>query len=821
MRKKYTVYLVHHSHTDIGYTDRQEKIMRYHADFIRQAIQYLDRIHSSEDEEKKYGGFVWQCENFWQVKNFYCYANEEEKKSFEKYVRSGEIGLSGNYLNMTELVNEEAFSDVLDEMQQYGEKIGHPITSGMQADVNGFSWGYADQLCKHGIQSFFSALHNHHGMHPLYKKQQPFYLETPSGKKLLMWNGEHYHLGNEMFFAPEAGTNYFLQDEFSCRLVHNQVLNKKGENGKVYELSVLKTRLERYIDNLEKEGVEYNIIPFMVSGNITDNSSPSIAIAERVKLLNEEFNGQIVFQMTTLEHFFEVVKQRCKNIPVYRGDFTDWWADGIGSTPAAVKVYLDAARKYDMCKKAAGLMAPDWSVKMKSAAENLMLFAEHTWGYSSSIAEPWDTKVGELELKNLAYAANADTEVSMALDTVMEKKGATSVCHLMSQRYVVFNPHDVELQEPIHLFIEFWEYIDGLRYDSSMPLTVMDLKTGRKIPNQVREIARGTEVEIIVNLAPGESRILEIHLANREYSTITRLAVGGIDGQKDILLDPEKRADADVIDTTYFHIETDGEKGIREIVWRKDRSSLLRKHYMVTAFNGIYEKTEMDCGPCNTRRNMGRNRKSRATERSYGKVLNRRISGDGPVSITLRIDYKLEGTEIYSVFYRIYKEIPKIRITVIVHKTSKWEPENLFISLPFSAGDENILYFDKTGCIIRPGLDQLPGTCQDFYLLQNAVSWMGTDKSVSVILRDAPLVYLGKLEAKKIQLCNGKDIEHNREELFSWPMNNFWETNFKADLGGFYEFRYDLVVREQERPEKLFSALKAQNEGILVEYAKM
>lgn len=156
-----------------------------------------------------------------------------------------------------------------------------------------------------------------------------------------------------------------------------------------------------------------------------------------------------------------------------------------------------------------------------------------------------------------------------------------------------------------------------------------------------------------------------------------------------------------------------------------------------------------------------------------------------------------------------------------VHKTSKWEPENLFISLPFSAGDESILYFDKTGCIIRPGLDQLPGTCQDFYLLQNAVSWMGTDKSVSVILRDAPLVYLGKLEAKEIQLCNGKDIEHNREELFSWPMNNFWETNFKADLGGFYEFRYDLVVREPERPEKLFSALKAQNEGILAEYAKM
>ena len=42
MEKMWNVYLIHHSHTDIGYTERQEKIMRYHYDFIRQAIEILD-----------------------------------------------------------------------------------------------------------------------------------------------------------------------------------------------------------------------------------------------------------------------------------------------------------------------------------------------------------------------------------------------------------------------------------------------------------------------------------------------------------------------------------------------------------------------------------------------------------------------------------------------------------------------------------------------------------------------------------------------------------------------------------------------------------
>lgn len=58
LKKNWTVYLIHHSHTDIGYTERQEKLMRYHYDFIRQAIDILDQLHETKD--KAHEGFVWQ-----------------------------------------------------------------------------------------------------------------------------------------------------------------------------------------------------------------------------------------------------------------------------------------------------------------------------------------------------------------------------------------------------------------------------------------------------------------------------------------------------------------------------------------------------------------------------------------------------------------------------------------------------------------------------------------------------------------------------------------------------------------------------------------
>ena len=51
--------------------------------------------------------------------------------------------------------------------------------------------------------------------------------------------------------------------------------------------------------------------------------------------------------------------------------------------------------------------------------------------------------------------------------------------------------------------------------------------------------------------------------------------------------------------------------------------------------------------------------------------------------------------------------------------------------------------------------------------------------------------------------------------MYSWPMNNFWETNFKASLGGFHQFRYSLILTDSTDPEEIFAALKAVNTGVL------
>ncbi len=814
LKRKWKVYLIHHSHTDIGYTERQDKIINYHCDFIRQAVDILNDIH--KNNRKEYEGFVWQCENFWQVKNFYAHAPAEYISDFEKYVHSGEIGLSGNYLNMTELISKEVLDTRLAQASEYGRRIGHPVISGMTADINGFAWGYADALAQHGIKHLYSCLHPHHGMFPLYKKVMPFYWEGPEGNKVLVWNGEHYHFGNEMFLVPHGGSTYMTYDEFHRPLQNNMVLIHSREDTDQKEMEIARTRLERYLANLEEEGYLYDLAPFMVSGAITDNAPPNVKIAGRVNELNSLYQGRITFKMVTLEQFFAEVEKNCENIVTYKGDWNDWWADGIGSTPAAVKIFCDARRKYRICKKLDEQGRLGDEHLMDQAAENLMLYAEHTWGYSSSVSEPWETLVGDLEMKKTAYAINANTEVSRNLDGILAAKGEVTITQDKPQRYRIINPHNVDLKTRAYLYIEFWEYMEGINYSEDMPIEVVDMATGQVLKSQVKRIARATQVEVITSLKAKEEKEVMIRLAKDvKPVTVKNHAHIGAEGVEDVIVPGGYRVDTALVETDYYKVVVDQQKGIAAIIDKKDGKNIIREDAQYPAFTGIYEVTDRKGQACESRRRMGRNRKDTSTMRCTSRLKDIQIVENGAVYAALRLDYELTGTGFYSIFLKVYKEIPRLESTVRIHKESVWDPENLYISLPFTAGEEEVKYIDKTGCIIRPGIDQLPGTNMEFYLLQNGIVMEGKDKVLTLAIKDAPLVTFGSLEAHPILLCDGNNQDKNREQAYSWVMNNFWETNFKVDLGGFYEFSYTLATHKKCSAKEAMELCAIDNEGIL------
>ena len=149
------VYIVHHSHTDVGYTDLQEQVIFNQVHNIRRAAALIKEGLEKQTMQKD---LKWNCETWYCVEQFLKRASEEEKKDFWAEVRSGNIGLSANYLNFTDLTDCRYLDRKLDGND--GQKVIQTVTYAPNfyfdrcyvryADPVSFPIGWYHQSCDQG-----------------------------------------------------------------------------------------------------------------------------------------------------------------------------------------------------------------------------------------------------------------------------------------------------------------------------------------------------------------------------------------------------------------------------------------------------------------------------------------------------------------------------------------------------------------------------------------------------------------------------------------------------------------------------------------------
>jgi hypothetical protein len=73
---------------------------------------------------------------------------------------------------------------------------------------------------------------------------------------------------------------------------------------------------------------------------------------------------------------------------------------------------------------------------------------------------------------------------------------------------------------------------------------------------------------------------------------------------------------------------------------------------------------------------------------------------------------------------------------------------------------------------------------------------------------------MGELKHHPVLLCDNKE-ENNKRDVYSWIMNNTWETNFKMDLSGITEFCYTLDLIKTTDAEQSFKRMKDEGYGVV------
>lgn len=772
------VYIVHHSHTDVGYTDLQEQIIYNQVNNIRDVITVIKNGYENNTLDKD---FKWNCETYYCVEQFLKIAKEQEKTDFFQLVKKGNIGISATYLNFNDLVDVNMLDHKTATMQEVFRAQDISVKTAMNADINGISMGARDVFIKNDIEFLFTNIHTHHGMYPLYQNQIPYYWENENGGKLLVWSGEHYNLGNALGIVFNKNVNFMTENYF-------------GKNLGMDALEALRKKLRESIAEYEENGYPYDFYITSVSGVFSDNAPANPDIIRTVDKFNQYFGEEVSLRMVTLEELYRLIREKVMDAPIYQGSMNDWWGNGVGSTPYAVKHYKEGLRLAHICKQLETKTGQCNEALKEAGEENALLYAEHTWGHSATITNPYDTMVSNLDIRKTSYASKTHEANAMR---------KSEQCHLLGDILRYYNTKGkvkvVSMSSQKGVFpVEF--YVETI----SLPaVKVTDIKTGKTIPTQISAHPRGVLISFVAEFEPMEERIFAYEEQAAPLQNLyTRTAWVGAERVRDIVnhYDRESYQLPYRLENDWFCIRYQIGQGVISFQNKNDGTELLREGFE-KFFTPLYECTAIHSGIYEERRLLGRNIRGLHAIQYQGVLQEIKILDHGLIFDRIELIFGMEGTYHNSVIIKMYKQLPRVEFTYRIAKTLSENIESIYLPLSLNLPDST-LYIHNGGVAMRPGMDQLPGSNMEYYITDQGLLYQKGMQGILINTFDTPLVYMGQMQHHPILLCDNKE-QNNHRPVYSWIMNNTWETNFKMDLSGFGEFRYGLELQKGSLKENL------------------
>jgi len=354
------ILVVHHSHTDWGYTSHPVIVEQQHFQYIDQAVA-LCRPNADRDPALRYR---WTCECAWVVQGYLRARSAKQRRAFLDCIARGDIEVAGLPLHPSPLADDATIRAALGILNELRAE-GIPISTAIGCDINGLSWPWADALLDAKVDALGMAMNFVCG--DGLKRWQAFHWQAVSGRKLFCWQGTHYNQGAYWGLNHDA---WLIADVAPLRI----------------------EQLRRY---------PYEKLLLQVTNIPPDNMGPHPQYLDYLagynKLAAEHDWPRM--RTATLREWFDFLKPVAKNAPTYAGDWTDWWASGVGSSPRQTATLLEAQRRTAVAEQRG---AESTAVRRK-----LFLAAEHTAGASSTATAPFEVaaQAGDAAKQNIVYEA--------------------------------------------------------------------------------------------------------------------------------------------------------------------------------------------------------------------------------------------------------------------------------------------------------------------------------------------------------------------------------------------------------------------------------
>jgi hypothetical protein len=748
--REWTVYFVQHSHTDIGYTRPQTEILPEHLRFIDYALDYCDLTDTFPDEAK----FRWTCESAWAVREYLDRRPISQVERLKKRISEGRIEVTGMFFNMSEIADETTLVMLTQPIRFFNES-GIPVETAMQNDVNGIGWCMTDYFPDLGVKYLIMGEHGHRARIP-FNLPTAFWWESPSGKRLIAFRGEHYMFGNGLG-------------------IHLNNIETFGRN------------LMKYLSDLEKKGYPFNRIGLQYSGYVTDNSPPAISACELVKQWNEKYVTPKLKIATASEYLKYLEQNHAGDMPVYRKAWPDWWTDGAGS--AARETAAVRQTQNDMIANL-GLFAmadllgekinSQTNQKISTAYDAIAFYDEHTYGAAESISDPFNENSMVQWGEKGSYAWEA-----VKRSALLREEGMGLIQNYLPRASVptitVFNTLNWPRSGLVVVYIDH-EMLNG----------------GRQF-QLVDETGRVAETQLVGSREDGSYWGIWVEdvppVGYKTYRIIQTNDVRTIPGKWDF---------NGFFENDFYKIEIKPHKGAIQSLMDKEMGiELMDQECPWQMGEFIYEQLD-------NRSQLERFTSSRM-DTIYKELLgskttmkNIRVEGgiDGPVWKSLFVYGELPGCADergVTCEIRLYNKEKRIEFTYSLFKLPSTSPEAIYVAFPFSLAESQLL-FEAQGGLVVPGMDQLEGTSSDWNTIQSFAAVRSKEAQILFSSVEMPLVQFGGINTGKYDYISNP----KHPWIFSWPMNNYWTTNFRALQEGEHRWTYSII--SSSNPSNSFAA---------------
>lgn len=728
--RKWKIAVVPHEHLDIGFTDYPARVAELHSQSVDEAISLI----------KKNPDFRWTLDGYWVAQQYLAGRSPEKQKQFLEYIRDGKIIVPPQYANQeTGTASLEGLIRSLYGSHEFAQENQIPVGAAHIVDVPSYTWSYASVLNGAG-QKYFAAASNSWRAPILllgrWNEKSPFYWEGPDGSRVLMWYARAYLQLHTLFGSPAR-------------------------------LAAVRDALPVFLQAYSRP--DYTADAVIVFGSQLENT----ALVREQADLPGEWNSLYQWPRLEFSTFRDALSgiesQLANHIPVFRGDFGPYWDDGFGSDARYGALHRQNQQRIATAEQMGTVASlldpavrPDRGL-LNQAWNNLLLFDEHTWIYVGGNTQPQHEQTTVQTALKRSRATEADRQIT---ESIQRSWGQLAkLIPAKEESLAVFNSVS-------------WPRSGLVIFDLQDGLEIHDPATNKPVPFEIQYIGQG---RLLPGFGAGYRRVrfLADNVPAMGYKLYGLCASNTPPAVTPNLLPTS------TVENAFYRITLDPESGAIKSIFDKELGRELANQGSPYRFGAYVYVTGGDDIPNNSLYRFGAGLEPpelSATPASHGRIVS--IHKE-PFGTVVSMESGAPNTPKIETEITLFDQAKQIGIRYHVEKRQVLTKEAAYFAFPFAASAPRFSY-ETQSAWLDPSKDELPGGSREWYAVNHWAKVADGEFSAAVIPIDAPLVSFGDI----VRGLWPRDFAPRSGTIFSWVMNNYWNTNFLPWQGGGFDFRY-------------------------------